>query len=181
VITGLIKGNFPGRVAFAVAQRVDSQIILDRTGAQQLLGRGDMLFSIDGEVTRLQCPFVDTPDIVRISDYIKEQEDADIDVAHEQPYILPEYVGNTADGGGNGGDMSVVRDRDPLFEEAVKFIVQSNTASTSSLQRRFEIGYNRAGKIIDQMEAAGIVGPANGSKPRSVLMSPMDVEQLFGN
>jgi len=93
VITGLIKGNFPGRMAFAVAQRVDSQIILDRTGAQQLLGRGDMLFSIDGEVTRLQCPFVDTPDIVRICDYIKEQEDADRDINHEQPYLLPEYVG----------------------------------------------------------------------------------------
>jgi len=178
VITGLIKGNFPGRVAFAVAQRIDSQIIIDRTGAQQLIGRGDMLFQIDGEVTRLQCPFVDTPDIVRICDFIKEQEDKDRDINHEQPYMLPEYVGNDE---GNGGSANVgnVKERDPLFEEAVKFVVMSNTASTSSLQRRYEIGYNRAGRLMDQMEQAGIVGPAQGSKPRQVLLSPMDIDQLF--
>jgi len=180
VITGLIKGNFPGRIAFAVAQGVDSRIILDRMGAQQLLGKGDMLFSIDGEMTRLQCPFVDTPDIIRICDYIKEQEDADRDINHQEPYILPEYVGSTLDGGG-AGDIGNVHDRDPLFDEAVRFIVQQNTASTSSLQRKFGVGYNRAGKIIDQMEAAGIVGPVNGSKPRNVLVSPMDVEQLLNN
>jgi len=177
VITGLIKGNFPGRIAYAVAQRVDSQIILDRTGAQQLIGRGDMLFSIDGEITRLQCPFVDTQEIVRICNFIKQQEDNDRDINHEHPYILPEYVANN-DGSGET-NMGNVKDRDPLFEEAVKFIVQSNTASTSSLQRRFEIGYNRAGRLIDQMEAAGIVGPANGSKPRAVLVSSMDIDQLF--
>ena len=179
VITGLIKGNFPGRIAFAVAQRIDSQIIIDRTGAQQLIGRGDMLFQIDGELTRLQCPFVDTPDIVRICDYIKEQEDNDRDISHEEPYLLPEYVGK--DEGGSGGDANVgnVKDRDPLFEEAVRFIVMGNTASTSSLQRRYEIGYNRAGRLMDQMEHAGIVGPAQGSKPRQVLVSPMDIEQLF--
>lgn len=179
VITGLIKGNFPGRIAFAVAQRIDSQIIIDRTGAQQLIGRGDMLFQIDGELTRLQCPFVDTPDIVRICDYIKEQEDNDRDINHEEPYMLPEYVGK--DEGGGSGDASVgnVKDRDPLFEEAVRFIVMGNTASTSSLQRRYEIGYNRAGRLMDQMEHAGIVGPAQGSKPRQVLVSPMDIDQLF--
>ncbi len=180
VITGLIKGNFPGRVAFAVAQRIDSQIIIDRTGAQQLIGRGDMLFQIDGELTRLQCPFVDTPDIVRICDYIKEQEDNDLDINHEEPYILPEYYG--PEGSGSGGDASTanLKDRDPLFEEAVRFIVMGTTASTSSLQRKYEIGYNRAGRLMDQMEQAGIVGPAQGSKPRQVLLGPMDVDQLFG-
>jgi len=178
VITGLIKGNFPGRIAFAVAQRIDSQIIIDRTGAQQLIGRGDMLFQIDGELTRLQCPFVDTPDIVRICDYIKEQEDNDRDINHEEPYLLPEYVGND-DGSGSEANVGNVKDRDPLFEEAVRFVVTSNTASTSSLQRRYEIGYNRAGRLMDQMEHAGIVGPAQGSKPRQVLVSPMDIDHLF--
>ena len=178
VITGLIKGNFPGRIAFAVAQRIDSQIIIDRTGAQQLIGRGDMLFQIDGELTRLQCPFVDTPDIVRICDFIKDQEDKDRDISHEEPYMLPEYVGKD-EGGGSDANVGNVKDRDPLFEEAVKFVVMSNTASTSSLQRRYEIGYNRAGRLMDQMEHAGIVGPAQGSKPRQVLVSPMDIDQLF--
>ena len=178
VITGLIKGNFPGRIAFAVAQRIDSQIIIDRTGAQQLIGRGDMLFQIDGELTRLQCPFVDTPDIVRICDFIKDQEDKDRDINHEEPYMLPEYVGKD-EGGGGDANVGNVKDRDPLFEEAVKFVVMSNTASTSSLQRRYEIGYNRAGRLMDQMEHAGIVGPAQGSKPRQVLVSPMDIDQLF--
>lgn len=178
VITGLIKGNFPGRIAFAVAQRTDSQIIIDRSGAQQLIGRGDMLFQIDGELTRLQCPFVDTPDIVRICDFIKDQEDKDRDISHEEPYMLPEYVGKD-EGGGGDANVGNVKDRDPLFEEAVRFIVMGNTASTSSLQRRYEIGYNRAGRLMDQMEHAGIVGPAQGSKPRQVLVSPMDIDQLF--
>lgn len=180
VITGLIKGNFPGRIAFAVAQGIDSQIIIDRRGAQQLIGRGDMLFQIDGELTRLQCPFVDTPDIVRICDFIKEQEDKDRDINHEEPYMLPEYVGKD-EGGGGDANVGNVKDRDPLFEEAVRFVVMGNTASTSSLQRRYEIGYNRAGRLMDQMEHAGIVGPAQGSKPRQVLVSPMDIDQLFTN
>ena len=178
VITGLIKGNFPGRIAFAVAQGIDSQIIIDRRGAQQLIGRGDMLFQIDGELTRLQCPFVDTPDIVRICDFIKDQEDKDRDISHEEPYMLPEYVGKD-EGGNSDANVGNVKDRDPLFEEAVRFIVMGNTASTSSLQRRYEIGYNRAGRLMDQMEHAGIVGPAQGSKPRQVLVSPMDIDQLF--
>ena len=178
VITGLIKGNFPGRIAFAVAQGIDSQIIIDRRGAQQLIGRGDMLFQIDGELTRLQCPFVDTPDIVRICDFIKEQEDKDRDISHEECYMLPEYVGKDDMGGGDA-NVGNVKDRDPLFEEAVRFVVMGNTASTSSLQRRYEIGYNRAGRLMDQMEHAGIVGPAQGSKPRQVLVSPMDIDQLF--
>lgn len=176
VITGLIKANFPGRIAFAVAQRSDSQIIIDRPGAQQLIGQGDMLFSINGGVTRLQCPLVETPDIINICDYIKEQEDSDI--GHIEPYTLPEHVGKV-EGAGSGFNMSSIKDIDPLFEDAVRIIVMGNTARTSSLQRRFEIGYNRANRLMDQMEQAGIVGPAQGSKPRQVLFSPMDIDKLF--
>ena len=178
VITGNIRANFPGRIAFAVASSVDSRIILDATGAQRLIGRGDMLLSDDNGITRLQCPFVDTPDIMRISEFIKEQEDNDRDIAHEECYLLPEYQGGEESGGGSA-DASGIKDRDPLFEEAAKWIVQSDTASTSSLQRRYEIGYNRAGRLMDQMEAAGIVGPAMGGKPRKVLLSPMDLDQLL--
>ena len=138
-----------------------------------------MLLSDDNGITRLQCPFVDTPDIIRISNFIKEQEDNDRDIAHEQCYLLPEYNSGDDTGGGSA-DASGIKDRDPLFEEAVKWIVQSDTASTSSLQRRYEIGYNRAGRLMDQMENAGVVGPAQGGKPRKVLLSPMDVDQLFG-
>jgi S-DNA-T family DNA segregation ATPase FtsK/SpoIIIE len=115
---------------------------------------------------------------VRISDFIKEQEDNDRDIDHEQPYTLPEYVGKD-EAGGSDANVGNVKDRDPLFEEAVRFVVMGNTASTSSLQRRYEIGYNRAGRLMDQMEHAGIVGPAQGSKPRQVLVSPMDIDQLF--
>ena len=182
VITGLIKSNVPGRIAFAVAQMQDSRIILDRSGAQRLIGRGDMLFQLDGEVTRLQCPFVDTPEVVKICDFIKEQEDNDINVNHELCYELPEYVVPNDDSGAGGdfsGEGGNLNDRDPLFEEAVKWIVQNDIASTSSLQRRYQIGYNRAGRIMDQMEAAGIVGPSQGGRPRKVLLTPMDLEQLF--
>ncbi len=181
VITGLIKANFPGRIAFRVSQLVDSRIILDRPGAQQLIGRGDMLFSANGEITRLQCPFIDTPEIVNICYYIKEQEDADTEVSHEQPYILPDYEGETG-GGFDASGMSAgggANDRDPLFEEIARLVVQKDMASTSSLQRSYNIGYNRAGRIMDQLEAAGIVGPASGGKPRKVLMSPMELDQML--
>jgi S-DNA-T family DNA segregation ATPase FtsK/SpoIIIE len=180
VITGLIKANFPGRIAFRVMQMVDSRIILDRPGAQQLIGRGDMLFSANGETTRLQCPLIDTPEIVNICYFIKEQEDADTNVNHEQPFLLPEYVSEGGDyGGGDYGSGGSLNDRDPLFEEIARLVVTSDTASTSSLQRRYNIGYNRAGRIMDQLEAAGIVGPAAGGKPRKVLMGPMDIDQMF--
>ena len=178
VITGLIKANFPGRIAFRVSQSVDSRIILDRLGAQQLIGKGDMLFSANGEITRLQCPFVDTPDIVNLCGFIKEQEDADRDISHDEPFLLPEYVGDSGSGDFDGS-VGGSGDRDPLFEEAAKWIVQGDTASTSSLQRRYQIGYNRAGRIMDQMEKAGIVGPAQGGKPRKVLVDPMHIDQLF--
>ena len=178
VITGLIKANFPGRVAFRVTQMQDSRIILDRPGAQSLIGRGDMLFSANGEITRLQCPFVDTPDVERICDFIAEQEDKDKDISHEQPFMLPEYIGEES---GEGGSIAGANtgDRDPLFAEAARWIVQSDVASTSSLQRRYSIGYNRAGRLMDQMEAAGIVSASQGGKPRTVLMDPVQVEQMF--
>ncbi|WP_407401548.1 DNA translocase FtsK 4TM domain-containing protein [Sodaliphilus sp.] len=178
VVTGLIRANFPGRVAFAVSSSTDSRIILDAPGAHRLIGRGDMLFSVNGETTRLQCPFIDTKEIVDICDFIREQEENDRNIEHEHPFYLPEYVGETENNGG-GGDASSLKDRDPLFEEAVRYIVQGDVASTSSLQRRYEIGYNRAGRIMDQMEAAGIVGPATGGKPRKVLISPADAEGLL--
>ncbi|MBR5117144.1 MAG: DNA translocase FtsK [Muribaculaceae bacterium] len=176
IITGMIKANFPSRIAFAVAQRIDSQIIIDNSGAEHLLGQGDMLLSIDGELKRLQCPLVETPDIINICDYIKEQEDSDI--GHMEPYTLPEYVGKD-EGAESGINLAVIKDIDPLFEDAVRFVVMGSNTSTSSLQRRFEIGYNRANRLIDQMEQVGIVGPVNVIHLRQVLVNPMDIEKLF--
>lgn len=135
VITGIIKANFPGRVAFRVTQMVDSKTILDRSGANQLIGRGDMLFSRDGVLERVQCAFVDTPEVVAICECIAQQP------GYPHPYELPEPRLDSAE-----ASMGNVTDRDPLFEEAARFIVGSGTASTSSLQRRYSIGYNRAGK-----------------------------------
>jgi S-DNA-T family DNA segregation ATPase FtsK/SpoIIIE len=176
VITGLIKANFPGRIAFRVAQMVDSKTILDRSGAHQLVGKGDMFFSTNGNLERVQCAFVDTPEVEAICESIAEQP------GYPHAYILPDYVPEAADGGGAayGGTPGSSYDRDPLFEEAAQFIVQSGTASTSSLQRRYSIGYNRAGKLMDQLEAAGIVGQASGSKPRAVLVDPMTLNQMLG-
>ena len=179
VVTGLIRSNFPARMAFRVAQGLDSRIILDRQGAQQLIGRGDMLFSANSEITRLQCPFVDTPDVENLCRFVKEQEDADHDINHLEPYQLPECLVPDSDDGGAAGGANL-NDRDPIFEEAVRWVVQSETASTSSLQRRYQIGFNRAGRIMDQMEAAGIVGPSQGGKPRKVLMDVMQVDMMFG-
>lgn len=182
VITGLIKANFPGRIAFRVSQMVDSRIILDRPGAQQLIGRGDMLFSANGEITRLQCPLVDTPEVEKICNFIKEQEDADRLLEHQETFTLPEYVGETgsSDADGEGFAGSSAGDRDPLFDEVARLIVQGETASTSSLQRRYQIGYNRAGRLMDQLEAAGVVGPSQGGKPRKVLIDPMQLDQMLG-
>ncbi len=179
VVTGLIRSNFPARMAFRVAQGLDSRIILDRQGAQQLIGRGDMLFSSNSEITRLQCPFVDTPDVENLCRFVKEQEDADRDINHLEPYMLPEYLVPDSDDGGVTGGANL-NDRDPIFEEAARWVVQNETASTSSLQRRYQIGFNRAGRIMDQMEAAGIVGPSQGGKPRKVLMDVMQIDMMFG-
>lgn len=171
VITGIIKANFPGRIAFRVTQMVDSRTILDCSGAQQLIGRGDMLFLAGGNMERIQCAFVDTPEIENIVDYIDNQ------VGYEEAYELPEYQ----DDENNTITAGSITDRDPLFDEAASFIICGQTASTSSLQRRYSIGYNRAGKIMDQMEAAGIVGPAQGGKPRQVLMDSIQLTQLLNN
>lgn len=170
VITGIIKANFPGRVAFRVTQMVDSRTILDRPGANQLIGRGDMLFSRDGEISRVQCAFIDTPEVEAICAEIDNQ------IGYEHAYYLPECLPDDSGSVGMGGHVT---DRDPLFEDCARTIVNSGNASTSSLQRAYSIGYNRAGKIMDQLEAAGIVGPSQGSKPRSVLMSPSDLEQYL--
>ncbi len=172
VITGIIKANFPGRIAFRVAQMVDSRTILDRPGANQLIGKGDMLFSHNGETDRVQCAFISTEEVESIVNAIDEQ------MGYSEAYPLPDYQPETDGAGSSLGSMN---DRDPLFEEAARFVVQSNTASTSSLQRRYQIGYNRAGRIMDQMETAGIVGPALGAKPRAVLMDSLQLERLLEN
>lgn len=171
VITGVIKANFPGRIAFRVFQMVDSRTILDRPGANQLIGRGDMLFSTGGHVERVQCAFIDTPEVDAICDSISEQ------MGYPNAYELPEYTGDENE---DAGPMTSLGDRDPLFDEAARLVVNSGQASASSLQRRYSIGYNRAGKIMDQMEAAGIVGPSQGGKARQVLMDPVQLERLLG-
>ena len=168
IITGNIKANFPGRIAFKVTSAIDSKTILDRTGANQLIGRGDMLYLNGNEPVRVQCAFVDTPEIERINEYICEQP------GPIEPMELPEPA---SEDGGAGGNGSVdARNLDPFFEEAAHAIVLSQQGSTSMIQRRFSIGYNRAGRLMDQMEAAGIVGAAQGSKPREVLVQ--DENQL---
>jgi S-DNA-T family DNA segregation ATPase FtsK/SpoIIIE len=170
VITGMIKANFPGRVAFRVMQMVDSRTILDRPGANQLIGKGDMLISLTGEVTRVQCAFISTEEVVNICRAIDDQ------MGYSEAYPLPEPM--TESDGGGIGNMANVNDLDPLFEEAARFIIESGTASTSSLQRRYQIGYNRAGRIMDQLEARGVVGPASGAKPRSVLIDSLQLERI---
>jgi S-DNA-T family DNA segregation ATPase FtsK/SpoIIIE len=168
IITGNIKANFPGRIAFKVSAAIDSKIILDRGGAQQLIGRGDMLYVNGNEPVRVQCAFVDTPEVEGINKYIANQP------GPVEPLILPEPDTNDSCAV-NGGQIDS-RNVDPYFEEAAHAIVLSQQGSTSMIQRRFSIGYNRAGRLMDQMEAAGIVGPAQGSKPRDVLIA--DENQL---
>ena len=168
IITGNIKANFPGRVAFKVTSAIDSKTILDRTGANQLIGRGDMLYLNGQEPVRVQCAFVDTPEIERINEFIQEQP------GPIEPMELPEPANN--EGGSSGGGTVDTKNLDPFFEEAAHAIVLSQQGSTSMIQRRFSIGYNRAGRLMDQMEEAGIVGAAQGSKPREVLIQ--DENQL---
>jgi S-DNA-T family DNA segregation ATPase FtsK/SpoIIIE len=160
IITGTIKANFPARIAFKVSSKIDSRTILDIGGAEQLIGKGDMLISYNGELTRLQCAFVDTPEVDKITDFIGEQQ------GYAEAFMLPEYV-DEKEFENKSFDAT---DRDPLFEEAAKLIVQSQSGSTSLLQRRMKLGYNRAGRLMDQLEAAGIVGPNQGSKVRDVIV-----------
>ncbi len=166
VITGNIKANFPARIAFMVRSSVDSRTILDQTGANQLIGRGDMLISIGGELTRVQCAFIDTKEVERIVDFIAEQR------GYATAHYLPEYVGEDKEEDGGPGEVDLNR-RDQLFEEAAKLVVMYQQGSTSLIQRKMSLGYNRAGRIMDQLEVAGIVGPYEGSKARQVLVSDL--------
>ena len=163
VITGLIKANFPARIAFKVMSGMNSRIVLDSPGAEQLIGRGDMLIAMGSETTRVQCAFVDTPELEKIMQHIEQQQ------SYTGAYELPEY---TPEGGGDGSGLDDVdlSKRDSMFEEAARIIVINQQGSTSLIQRKFSIGYNRAGRIMDQLEAAGIVGPYQGSKARDVLI-----------
>lgn len=163
VITGIIKANFPARIAFRVTSKIDSRTILDGSGADQLIGRGDMLFTQGNDLIRVQCAFVDTPEVEKITDYIGSQK------AYPEAYLLPEFVGEES---GTSLDIDI-EDRDKLFREAAEVIVTAQQGSASLLQRKLKLGYNRAGRLIDQLEAAGIVGPFEGSKARQVLITDL--------
>jgi S-DNA-T family DNA segregation ATPase FtsK/SpoIIIE len=170
VITGIIKANFPARIAFRVTSKIDSRTILDSGGADQLIGRGDMLYTQGNELTRIQCAFVDTPEVERISAFIGGQR------GYADAHLLPEYVGEES----NSLKDIDATDRDALFREAAEVIVTAQQGSASLLQRKLKLGYNRAGRIIDQMEAAGVVGPFEGSKARQVLIPTLtQLDQLL--
>ena len=170
IITGVIKANFPGRIAFRVTSGIDSRTILDSSGADQLIGRGDMLISQGNDLIRVQCAFVDTPEVERICDFIGEQR------GYPEVFTLPEYVGESATGGSGTFDGE---DRDDLFDDAARVLVQHQQGSASLLQRKMKIGYNRAGRLIDQMEESGIIGPFEGSKARQVLISDLETLEQF--
>ncbi|GAL80460.1 cell division protein FtsK [Algibacter lectus] len=163
VITGIIKANFPARIAFRVSSKIDSRTILDAGGADQLIGRGDMLYTQGNDMIRIQCAFVDTPEVEKIVDFIGAQK------AYPEAYLLPEFVGEES---GTSLDIDI-SDRDKLFKDAAIVIVTAQQGSASLLQRKLKLGYNRAGRIIDQLEAAGIVGPFEGSKARQVLVTDL--------
>jgi DNA segregation ATPase FtsK/SpoIIIE, S-DNA-T family len=173
VITGIIKANFPARISFRVTSKVDSRTILDQGGAEQLIGMGDMLLSHGSEIIRLQCPFVDTSEVETVCEWIGSQR------GYESAYLLPEYIGDEEGEGYKDVDLS---DRDELFDEAARLIVAHQQGSTSLIQRKMKLGYNRAGRLIDQLEAAGIVGPFEGSKAREVLIrDEYSLEQLLNS
>ena len=170
VITGIIKANFPARVAFRVTSKIDSRTILDAGGADQLIGRGDMLISIGSDLIRLQCAFIDTPEVEKITNFIGNQR------AYPEAFLLPEYIGDIE---GNSGNADL-EDRDVMFEQAARVVVQHQSGSTSLIQRKLKLGYNRAGRIIDQLETARIVGPFEGSKARQVLIrDEMALEEVL--
>lgn len=174
IITGLIKANFPARIAFRVISNIDSRTILESTGANQLVGRGDMLISVGGELTRVQCAYIDTAEVERITEFIGNQQ------GYSSAHYLPEYTGEEGEGS-LAGEVDLTR-RDKLFDEAAKLVVQYQQGSTSLIQRRMNLGYNRAGRIMDQLEAAGIVGPQEGSKARQVLISDfMSLDRILSS
>jgi S-DNA-T family DNA segregation ATPase FtsK/SpoIIIE len=172
VITGLIKANFPARIAFRVTSKIDSRTILDTQGADQLIGRGDMLYTNGNDTVRVQCAFIDTPEVDKITEFIGSQK------AYATAYLLPEFIGEES---GINLDMDI-SERDTLFKEAAEIIVIAQQGSASLLQRKLKLGYNRAGRLIDQLEAAGIVGPFEGSKARSVnILDINSLDQFFSN
>jgi S-DNA-T family DNA segregation ATPase FtsK/SpoIIIE len=172
VITGLIKANFPARIAFRVTSKIDSRTILDTQGADQLIGRGDMLYTNGNDVVRVQCAFIDTPEVEKITEFIGSQK------AYATAYLLPEFIGEES---GINLDMDI-SERDTLFREAAEIIVNAQQGSASLLQRKLKLGYNRAGRLIDQLEAAGIVGPFEGSKARSVnILDMSSLDQFFNS
>lgn len=171
IITGTIKANFPARIAFRVTSKIDSRTILDAGGAEQLIGRGDMLLSTGNDLIRIQCAFVDTPEAEKITEFIGSQR------AYPSAFLLPEYVGEDGESGKEEIDLS---ERDKMFEEAAKLVVQFQQGSASFLQRKLKLGYNRAGRIVDQLEAAGIIGPFEGSKAREVRCKTMeDLDEII--
>lgn len=172
VITGVIKANFPARLSFRVTSKIDSRTILDAGGAEQLVGMGDMLLSMGSDIIRLQCGFVDTPEVEKICEFVGDQQ------GYDSAYLLPEFVGEDADSGAVG--EVDLKDRDVLFDDAARLIVMHQQGSTSLIQRKLKLGYNRAGRLIDQLEAAGIVGTFEGSKAREVLVKDeYSLEQLL--
>ena len=175
IITGKIKANFPGRISFRVSSMVDSRTIIDCSGAQQLVGKGDMLFTNGNDLVRLQCAFMDDEETIRLCNFIDEQ------VGYAEPFELPEYIPPTENGGIPSGDSFGGNsfDRDPLLPDVAEYISGMDKASTSAIQRHFRIGYNRAGSIMDQLEAIGIVGPATGGKPRQVLVDASQISQMI--
>ena len=174
IITGTIKANFPTRIAFKVMSPIDSRVILERTGANSLVGRGDMLYLGSGDPVRIQCAFVDTPEVERICEFISNQQ------GYPQVFPLPD-VEEEGDSGAASESFNPNK-LDPLFEEAAQLVVSRQMGSTSTIQRQYAIGYNRAGRIMDQLEQAGIVGPAQGSKPRQVLcMDLLELEKKLQN
>ncbi len=172
VITGIIKANFPARIAFRVTSKIDSRTILDSQGADQLIGRGDLLYTQGNDLVRVQCAFVDTPEVERICEFIGSQK------AYPNAYLLPEYIGEE----GNGINLDIdISERDSLFRDAAEVVVTAQQGSASLIQRKLKLGYNRAGRLIDQLEAAGIVGPFEGSKARAVLISDLVALEHFLN
>ena len=174
IITGVIKANFPARLAFKVTSKIDSRTILDGSGAEQLVGRGDMLLTVGGDMIRLQCAFVDTPEVERVIDYIADQQ------GYPVPHFLPEFHGDDEDHASSG--KVKLSELDDLFNDAARLVVSNQHGSTSMIQRRLKLGYNRAGRIMDQMESLGIVGPSVGSKPREVLFyDEMELERFLSD
>jgi len=172
IITGVIKANFPARIAFRVTSKIDSRTILDAGGAEQLIGRGDMLLSTGNDLIRIQCGFVDTPEVDKITEYIGSQR------AYPSAFLLPEYVDENAD---DVGGIDADGERDDLFDDAARIVVSTQQGSASLLQRKLKLGYNRAGRIVDQLEAAGIIGPFKGSKAREVIFKDMQALEQFLN